>query len=613
MFADLSDELRAQILRWLPGWAAARGEAVMQSWRSTLDEEWWVDRCRLEFAVVERSARVETWRQRYVQLLSASRSTTGRWSYCSSRHGLGDRVAQPRLFVGPSGKQLFNYGGWSGRGPQTDLAYVPLSVLQAAAVRGAADGEGNEDDAGASGSAGSDFQFSFAGCHGRPPQRAGVQTLTPLWRWQHGDRPSPGLVASVAEELSAAGALPEDFAVGSSLVMTFGGAQGGYNNENNSWSIGVLYEGEGASESNILWGQPKPKTRAAGDQGLPTARGAHSATYVPARFCPEGYPEGQVVIFGGHSHDCSQSLSSIETLNLDSWSWEQVWTDWLDVPCFLGSLAEDRESRRGRHGHTATFVEVDDRGYIIIVGGGEGNILSGADSDRSDAIVLDARTLEPLCILGLDLPPGVPPPGRHHEASPGLGSEILLFGGGRAPGAHVLVLDAAECVRHARNNETSLRVAVRELAPSTPAGETASRPRGRKMHAATCLLPWAPMFVTHGGWCTGPHFDDLWLFTLGRSDADLRDVPCGRQREARASFGAAGGGDGGGWQGAEVVDLAVRGANGQLRAMRVPVQVLEMLLSGGALQYVGTSEARSLPVFEAPTRPGGAEEGPGDG
>jgi len=54
----------------------------------------------------------------------------------------------------------------------------------------------------------------------------------------------------------------------------------------------------------------------------PTPRGAHTATYVPACFVGEAeYPEGCVVVFGGHTNNCSESLSTVDVLAIHNWSW----------------------------------------------------------------------------------------------------------------------------------------------------------------------------------------------------------------------------------------------------------------------------------------------------
>lgn len=102
--------------------------------------------------------------------------------------------------------------------------------------------------------------------------------------------------------------------------MAFGGGGGGYRHEHNSWSIGVLKEGEGLAvppkwcfggsggeASTIVWGRPAPSGEGLGSI-QPTPRCAHSATYIPSRL--GGGPEGSVVIFGGHTDQCSESLAT---------------------------------------------------------------------------------------------------------------------------------------------------------------------------------------------------------------------------------------------------------------------------------------------------------------
>jgi len=45
-------------------------------------------------------------------------------------------------------------------------------------------------------------------------------------------------------------------------------------------------------------------------------------------------------------------------------------------------------------------------------------------------------------------------------------------------------------------------------------------PRGRKMHAACCLMPWLSALCIFGGWEFGPHFDDFWIGQLLTTSID---------------------------------------------------------------------------------------------
>eukprot|EP00971_Amphidinium_carterae_P282121 5600476-Amphidinium_carterae.1 len=51
------------------------------------------------------------------------------WCYYSETHGLDDRVAQPQLFLGPEGRKMFCYGGWTDSGPENDLHCVSIEDL----------------------------------------------------------------------------------------------------------------------------------------------------------------------------------------------------------------------------------------------------------------------------------------------------------------------------------------------------------------------------------------------------------------------------------------------------------------------------------------------------
>ena len=58
--------------------------------------------------------------------------SAARWAAGPTRaHGLGDRVAAPQMFLSPDGRRLYNYGGWTSRGPQTDLAVSSADAYEA--------------------------------------------------------------------------------------------------------------------------------------------------------------------------------------------------------------------------------------------------------------------------------------------------------------------------------------------------------------------------------------------------------------------------------------------------------------------------------------------------
>merc|ERR1712096_529359 len=99
-----------------------------------------------------------SWQAKYMELFHAMAARSATWRCLGSHHGLEDRVAQPRLFVGPSGHHLFSYGGWTGSGPKTDLHWASMADIRSGNV-----------------------QFTLACKVGNPARRGGTQTLTPMW------------------------------------------------------------------------------------------------------------------------------------------------------------------------------------------------------------------------------------------------------------------------------------------------------------------------------------------------------------------------------------------------------------------------------------------------
>lgn len=538
---DLNEEIVWVVVSFLRGSeAGALRPALSQVWRDCLAKpEWWRSRCGLEYfrghvLPTEACGLASHWRERYRELSNAQNATAGTWCYRSRSHGLGDRFASPQMFIGPSGRKVFSYGGWYRmQGPRTDLTWVALDAIYRSSVSSpgagpsssSAEGPGvaadhTEDvpdvpDAreGAQGTADNreehKWGFQAAEASGKPAIPAGVQTLTPCWF--RSDAPSADFVQATAARLG-----DPDGGVGASLVVAFGGAQAGYRNESCDWAVGVLHEGAAGAPAKIFWGQPRSRasdhSEAASTTATPTRRGAHSATYVPARLAGMGgaFPEGCVVVFGGHTDDCTRSLSSVDVLDLATWQWH---TD------FVVGLGRVNETRLRRHGHSATLQEFDSTGYLVVVGGGRGNILregrNAVHEDKSDAVVLDTRSWSWAGLVNLGRPIDAPAPGRHHTASLGLGDRILLFGGGDQPANRILVLNGELCVRRALKGEHFME--LREVI-----GLSKKLPGARKLHGAVSLLPWAPFLVVNGGWELDVPFMDIWVCALGHTSADLK-------------------------------------------------------------------------------------------
>lgn len=542
--AELNDEVLLQIMSLLPGWMAWRLEATgLAAWRAS--DSWWQSRCHLEFSS---ETALGSWRQTYRRLLGVKIARTGVWCYTSRQHGLNDRVAAPQLFVGPSGQKLFCYGGWSDGGPQTDLHWVTVD-----AVRDAAKKLSREVD---------QWRFQPAEAFGAPARAGGVQTLTPLWFGKDG--PTEAHIATTAEKLQRGQHRATDIEVGAALVMAFGGGGGGYRHEHNSWAIGVLQEGKGSNSSKILWGRPEQGSldqESILDPWQPTARCAHSATYIPSRFA--GMDEGCVMIFGGHTSHCTSSLASAEMLSLNDWQWQPLNLQKSEA------LGEDWEMPP-RHGHSTTLFEVDGKGYLVVLGGGTGNILDNFGvHDIGDVAVL---AIESWKWIGHYRLSGDIIPGRHHTACRGIGNQLLVMGGGRRPSDKVCVMDAEACIHRAVMGDALGEVELREVPCSSARSPEEGRaqcslPTGRKMHGAASLAPFAPLFVIYGGWKTGPHFSDLWTFAIGADASDLEDFQAlERQSEQEADDDA--------MPDSPFVGVRMMGPDGQVRMMRIPSELL---------------------------------------
>jgi len=620
-FSSLSEDLHHLIMGYLRGYEVCRATGSLRFWNDLLTQEWWKAATVAENgasydALTIPPCNASTWCVAYRSLVvEASNPHNVTWDRPFRRHGLEDRVAAPQMFVGRGGVRLFNYGGWSPYGPQTDLTFVPLEDVAAfAAARGILRRGPNSPRRA------SPPQFQWADASGSPVARAGCQTLTPLWSpCGAADAPSESFVSDTATALGVTAKDQRLYTM--SLVLAFGGGQGSYRNEHNDWRVGVILEksitaesmedshvyedantssraadAEAATEHSnepspvcIHWGTPPqlgdfPTKQAqssssseyltnVGDQ--PIARAAHSATYVPARYL-EGFPEGAVVVFGGHNNDVREELSSIDVLNIATWKWQH---DMVPV--------DSSHVSHARHGHSASLVEVDCNGYLVIIGGGRGNILAPMRSctESANVIGLDLRRwcwLNNAIHIDADDFTGCTA-GRHHTAcvTAARGGSIVIFGGGHDPSNETIVLDGAECVERAQASE-----AVQAI-PFNPAETERMPPRPRKMHGSACLLPWLPLLVVFGGWQRGPHFDDMSFCALG--DQTFGGV------EGGESIGE---NEDGGSEGAfeeddeeeeeddnddEIVTVRLNGPQG-MRLVQMPRSYLMELIVSGALQ-----------------------------
>lgn len=487
---EVSCDVKVAIMEFVDGKSAIRMGMVLRGWHAVLMsscprcERFWREATIRELRAPglrgTQAAVGECWRERYARL--HRRLDRAAWLGATSRHGMRDRVAAPQMFVGVKGRRLFNYGGWTRVGPQTDLHCCDLNAF--AAFR----------DAARAGSTPPPLRFERCEEQGRPVARGGVQTLTPLWLSCGGkEGPSRRHIAATLDLPSA-----DDF----ELVVAFGGAGGGYHNEHSDWRVAGVSE----DQKLIRWTSIGVRRRR-GDSGILTPRCAHTATYVPGRL--SGGEEGHIFVVGGHTDNCARSLATVDCLDVARWTWSS------DVAS--GGFV-------GRHGHSTTLVERCGRGYLVVVGGGTGNILHGfGDGIREldECWVLDIaqrRWLDGTPLdLGSEFGLGAPC-GRHHTASAALHGTTLLLGGGSRPTNRLGLLDCAACVDLAlardKNAGEELRDANLLVDLTAHLADDSPQPAGRKMHAAACLLPWLPVFVCFGGWQVGPHFADLWLADL---------------------------------------------------------------------------------------------------
>lgn len=570
---SLSNELQLSVLDYVDGKSALRAGMVSRRIMRLLvstdqeTERWWRDATIREMRVPGvREVAVEQWKARYQSLQAGCRGV--RWIGPQRRHGLQDRVAAPQMFVGPLGRRLFCYGGWTRRGPQTDLHSIDTDVFSTS--------EGWDRR-----------RVRFDECLqvGTPVTSGAVQTLTPLWMpcGAYLDAPTRQHVA-----LSLGVEDPGD----AHLVLAFGGGGGGYHNEHGDWKIAAISE----SSQVFTWTNigRKNDTEDPGEEQLP--RCAHTATYVPSRLSPDSrlHPQGCVFVIGGHTENCSRSLDCVDCLDVATWTWE------LDV----STSGEFRE----RHGHSATLVEIERRAYIVVVGGGIGNILHAFGEyieEFEDACVFDVSAKrwlggEP---VRLDVCFG-----RHHTASPTLHGQAILYGGGATPSRTVGLLDAKAVAMKAialdAEANANFEGSVRRPRGSRPRRRRPPQhnfvrdvtnydnplPNSRKMHAAACLLPWHPAYVCFGGWETGPHFADLWLAEIetGVSLATTRDEDDGQDEELGEEHG-----DGDGFcemmmmeeneeDSSQIVTLDIATENGT-HQIQVPLRVYRRLVRDGVL------------------------------
>ena len=534
-----SDDLHRRILTYLEGRECRTASEAVRRWRALQDEHWWHAKARTDLSVGCWPAEAEeSWRGAYERCHSTPNMC--RWVAGPLRtHCLGDRVAAPQFFVSCRGERLYNYGGWTKLGPQTDLRWTSASNLSDL-CRGA----------------GVKPVFRLCSASGRPARRSGAQTLTPLWLPGGSCEPSAAHAAKCA---------PEDFVhlVRAHLVVAYGGGGGGYADEHNDWAVGVLDDDDSSVDAKVHWCRPGKKgppaaytARATTTFEVPIHRCAHTATYVPARcFGHDDFPEGAVLFFGGHAADTRTTLHHLQLLDVATWTWL---TD--ERSGGLNYRLEQRQATGAvaRHGHTATLVEYDNQAYVVFVGGGRGTVLE--DPERCEefgtAQAVDVKSLyrrgtsrlRPRYGQLVDLASDYVP-GRHHTASLVAPHTVALYGGGHRPFPFVALLDVKEVIQAGKRVVAARAARARALqeikaraesstsetlvglmhtqmqllaevdGPSVALkeveGGSAHAPTPRKFHAACSLYPWHPLLVVFGGWRSSAHFEDLHVAALG--------------------------------------------------------------------------------------------------
>ena len=599
--ATLADDLQRHVMVFLEGPDCCRAGGAIKRWRALQDERWWYLKTKLDFCVNRWDANDEpSWRAAYARCRVGP--SAARWTAGPTRaHGLGDRVAAPQMFLSPDGRHSYNYGGWTGRGPQTELA-----VSSADAYEAFARGEEAEP------------RFRLCPSSGQPAHPGGAQSLTPLWLPGGDAAPSQALVASLA---------PAGFLRAGDrahLILAFGGGLGGYRHEHADWAVGVLADRGGDEAPRVHWVRPEAS-------GTPMRRCAHTATFVPARCFAEAqlFPEGAVAFFGGHNDNgrelthlqllcvktCDRGVSIIILSRLNaSPVAPHRWT-WRAYPAYpAGSAAPT-------HGHSAALVERGGRTYLVFVGGGTGSILDDPARCQEHRIaqVLFLRGDEPFLrtrfLPTVQLAHESYAPGRHHTACRVSKDCVLLYGGGDNPDPAVCVLDLAAVVDAAVTAEMAQAPAIIQAAetehrgltrqaisrivagltrspPATVAlqdlggGETTPTPR--KFHAACSLYPWRPLLVIFGGWQVDRHFDDMWVLAHG----DL------------ASYGSP---DGYGSDDDDEVEIVLQ-VGGRRERVLIERSTLEALLENGRFTERGDGTFAMQPPPAVMMPPGGDPE-----
>jgi hypothetical protein len=501
--ATLADDLQRHVMVFLEGADCCRAGGAIRRWRTLQDQRWWHLKTKRDFGVGRWDANDEhSWRAAYARCRVGP--SAARWAAGPTRaHGLGDRVAAPQMFLSPDGRRLYNYGGWTSRGPQTDLAVSSADAHEAFARRPQTEVEP---------------RFRLCPSSGQPAHPGGAQSLTPLWLPGGGAAPSQAHVASLA---------PAGFLRAGDrahLILAFGGGLGGYRHEHDSWAVGVLLDRGGDDAPRVHWVRPEAS-------GTPMRRCAHTATYVPARcFAKETlFPEGAVIFYGGHTEN-GRELADVQVLCVKSWTW-------FDLPTHGRGLPT--------HGHSAALVERGGGAYVVFVGGGTGSILDDPArcQEHSVAQVLDVgwnpfvgQQLSANFLAPVQLAYESYVPGRHHTACRVAQNRVVLYGGGDDPNPAVCVLNLAAVVdaaveaaasaqteRGGRARRAIARLLTRSVSqPATVAlwdlGVTVAletQPTPRKFHAACSLYPWRQLLVIHGGWRVDRHFDDMWVLVHG--------------------------------------------------------------------------------------------------
>ena len=516
--------------------------------------------------------------------------SAARWAAGPTRaHGLGDRVAAPQMFLSPDGRRLYNYGGWTSRGPQTDLA-----VSSADAYEAFARGEEAEP------------RFRLCPSSGAPAHPGGAQSLTPLWLPGGGAAPSQAHVASLA---------PAGFLRAGDrahLILAFGGGLGGYRHEHNRLGRRC------AGGSRRRRGPARALGATRGLRDADAALRAHGDLRARALLCG-----GAVVPGGGRGllrrspRKRERTGPTLQLLCVKTWTWFSCRS-----PRGSGILPSPPT-----HGHSAALVERGGGTYVVFVGGGTGSILDDPArcQEHSVAQVLDELALFGRDRVGARFLPTVQlahesyVPGRHHTACRVSQNRVVLYGGGDNPDPAVCVLDLAAVVdaavaaeRHRRRRALRRRrgsarglavgqsldwLLVSRASVSPPAtvalrdlggGET--QPTPRKFHAACSLYPWRPLLVIFGGWQVDRHFDDMWVLAHG---GDL------------ASYGSP---DGYGSDDDDEVEIVLQ-VGGRRERVLIERSTLEALLENGRFTELrnGTFAMQPPPAVMMP--PGGSGNG----